>query len=208
METVKKVLIIILLSLSFLSHSQERKIKLSIQEGYFNAGSNYSHIKPGWNVGGDVSYFLSKHFFLTAHFNYGVNSYYENNLSLYNDLNPHSSDGTNANVIINNIGLLAGYNFPVTSWMNLSGQIGFSQWIEVIDDFLLIDHDHLADIPRDGVIQVDKGQISAAFPVKLSVGFTPWKHIEIGLAGGFYIEPDYKPLWVGFYFGPQLSVCF
>jgi hypothetical protein len=210
MKTTKRLfsILLVLLSFSLLSYSQERKIKISVQSGYFNAGEEYPEIKPGWNAGIDASYFLSNHLFLTAHFNYGKNKYYNKELSVYSTLNPHSSDGTNSNVIINNVGLLIGYNFPVTTWMNVSGQVGISQWIEVIDDYILLDHDYLPDIPQGGIIQVDKGYISAAFPVKFSIGFTPLKYLEIGLSGGFYVEPDYDPSFVGFYLGPQLSVLF
>jgi hypothetical protein len=205
MRTIKKILFIILLGFSSLLYSQENKFKLSVQSGTFNMG-DYKKVQSGWNVGVDASYFLSDHFFLTAHYNYGTGSYYDDiNTNFPND--SWNSNGTNANLIINSMGLLAGYSLPIAQKVNLSGQIGFSQFIVTalnVPDRIYYPDSASGYKPSN----YEETLISAAFPVKLSVGFTPLKYLEISLSGGFYIEPDYDSLFVGFYLGPQLSVLF
>jgi hypothetical protein len=180
---------------------QEHKIKLSFQYGRFNGGNEYKNIQTGNSFGGDASYFVTDRFFITAHFNWGESDYYES----YYSNSPeswHLGGGANAMLTINNIGLMAGYQLPVTCWINLSVQAGFSQWIEV-RHFPMKSEEvipYLSDL--------ELTRFSAAFPVKFSIGFPLLKHFEAGLSAGFYIAPDYTPAIAGIYFGPQLSYVF
>ena len=107
---------------------------------YFMAGSEetYKNIQLGRNLGMDVRFFLTERFFLTAHLNHGENSYFED--SWRTNAPTPAEGGTwwigengpfNAILRINHVGLLAGYYLPVTQWMNLRGQAGISQVIEV-----------------------------------------------------------------------------
>jgi hypothetical protein len=74
----KLLLLFTLVGFSIFSYSQERKIKISVQHGYFNGGDYFNNVIGGTNTGMDISYFLSERFFLTTHFNHGENGYYEN----------------------------------------------------------------------------------------------------------------------------------
>jgi hypothetical protein len=122
-------------------------------------------------------------------------------------------EGFNAKLIINNVGLLAGYYLPVTQWANLTGQIGFSHFTQISKAFPVKIYE--PDPNQDDVMYLDYTVLSAAFPVKFSIGFTPLKqlnigfakNIEFGYACGFYIEPDFG-FFTGVYHGPQLSVTF
>jgi hypothetical protein len=170
-------------------------------------------MEPGYNTGLDVSYFLSKRFLLTAHWNYGSNAYYEKNHPKYHDVYP--DDGTsNARLRITNFGLLAGYCLPIGEWTNITGQIGFSQYTSAITGFSLpVSYPDLGQ--SDVATTVDYVFYSAAFPVKFSAGIAPFKHlnvgfarnIEIGYALGWYMEPDFG-FFTGVYHGPQVSISF
>jgi hypothetical protein len=216
---MKTFLIVLILGLTFpiLSYSQRKTFKVGIQHGYFNAGSAFQNVVPQKNTGIDISYFLSNCFFLTGHFNYGTSDYYETSLTKYpNDRLFWEQSGdvfTNSRLIMNNIGLLAGYYLPVTEWANLTGQVGYSQFIRITKQFpLRIIWDE--DMPYT-MSHADFAVVSAAFPVKFNIGVTPFKrlniglakNIEIGYALGFYMEPDYG-VFTGVYHGPQLSISF
>ena len=72
MKTVIKLFLLCLaISLPLYGTAQERKIKLSVQSGWFRANNEYKNMHTRWNCGGDASYFISNRFFITAHFNYG-----------------------------------------------------------------------------------------------------------------------------------------
>jgi hypothetical protein len=219
----KKITLLVLLTVSLSLYSQEqRRVQISVHSGRFMAGSEeiYKNIQSGQNFGIDVRFFLTERFFLTAHLNHGRNDYFEDSY-----LTNAPNDGTwwidgrgpfNATLKMNNVGLLAGYYLPVTQWLNMRGQIGISQLIEVSADFpVKMYHPHLGEdvlTHRDSVI------FTAAFPVKFDIGFTPFKqlrniesgfvqNIELGFTAGFYIAPDWA-FFHGIYFGPQLSVSF
>ncbi|GHS96014.1 hypothetical protein FACS189421_00360 [Bacteroidia bacterium] len=225
----KKLLLFLLLGFSIFSYSQERKIKISLQAGHFDIGNHFQNVVTDWNAGMDVSYFLSERFFLTAHFNSGQNRYYYDLAPL--EIPPFVSkweytDGTNARMIMNNVGLLAGYCLPITHAVNLTGQIGFSQFIAITKNsptIVYMPDESYADLysTEDQLKRSlyfsgrDFAFFSASFPVKFSVGVAPFrklnigvaKNIEIGYAVGFYIEPDFG-FFIGVYYGPQLSVSF
>ena len=204
----KFLCLFVFLSCSLFSYSQERKIQISAHAGFFKAG-NYPHIDLGNSYGMDVSYFLSKHFFLTAHFNYGENGYY-----YYDDSSFIYSGNMNSTEIMNNVGLLAGYYQPVTQWGNITGQIGFAQIIEVTrrPSNMRV---YRPDSQVYERIEYEHAMFSASFPVKFSIGITPFKklninvvkNIEIAYTYGWYIEPDFG-FFTGIYHGPQLSVSF
>lgn len=209
----KFICLFVLLNFSLFLYSQERTIKISVHSGFFQAG-DYQNIQPGNNYGIDVSYYLSNRFFLTAHFNYGSNKYYEDSgLTTKSDQSLEYQDATNATKVMNNVGLLAGYYLPVTQWGNLTGQIGFAQIIEIAKAFPV--KTYQPDPNIDDRVWHDFTFFSATFPVKFSAGITPFKqlnigfakNIEIGYAFGFYMSPDLG-LFTGIYHGPQLSISF
>ena len=117
-----------------------------------------------------------------------------------------------------NIGLTAGYCLPVSSLVNLTGQIGFAHFIQM-DRYptvvYILDERSVTGFDE----HIDYGSafnfFSASFPVKFSLGITPFKklnaglarNIEIAYACGWYIEPDFG-FFTGIYHGPQLSVSF
>jgi hypothetical protein len=143
---------------------------------------------------------------LTAHYNYGKGHYYDDIHTQHPDDKLYLN-GTNADLIILNMGLLAGYSLPIIKGVNLTGQIGFSQYIATalyIPDRIYAPDWPLGYIPSN----YEETLISAAFPVKFTIGFMPTKYLEIGFAAGFYIEPDYHPAIAGVYYGPQISVLF
>ena len=218
----KTLTLLILLTASLSLYSQEqRRVQISMHSGRFMAGSSeiYKNIQPGSNIGMDVRFFLTERFFLTAHFNYGSNLYFENSW-LTNAPNsgtgslPNSDVPFNATLRMNNVGLLAGYFLPITPWLNARGQIGISQIIEVKDDFPIeMYHPHLE---RYALTWRDNAFFSAAFPVKFDIGFTPFKrltdiallrNIELGVTAGFYIAPDWG-FFMGRYIAPQIAVSF
>ena len=205
----------ILLGFALLSYSQERTIKISSQYGFFRAG-DYKRIQPGESYGIDMSYFLSSRFFLTAHFNHGMNYFYDDVHTKYPDIALYPDDGnTNAKLIVNNIGILAGYYSPATTWANITGQIGISQIIETAKAFPSRVYDPDSHLGYNDRNDLDATCFSMAFPVKFSAGITPFKqlnigfakNIEIGYALGFYMSPDFG-FFTGVYHGPQLSVSF
>ncbi|MDR2409222.1 MAG: hypothetical protein LBE13_14060 [Bacteroidales bacterium] len=231
MKNTKRILFMIMfVGISVFSHSQDQKIKISLHGGYFNIGNYFHNVVPDRNVGMDVSYFLSDRFFLTAHFNYGKSRYYDN--SAATEIPSYVStweylDGTNAEMILNNVGLLAGYCLPVNQYINFAGQIGFSQFIKIAKGIPTVVYSP-DKYYEDGTYSFeeqykrslafssrDQAFFSAAFPVKFSIGITPFKqlnigfakNIEFGYAAGFYIEPDFA-FFTGVYHGPQLSVSF
>ena len=102
---------------------------------------------------------------------------------------------------------MGGYCLPITKWLNVSAQLGFAQYVEVSDFPVRVVRPDLPDGYSYGE-NITRTRVSASFPVKFSIGFQPLKFLEIGIAAGFYYEPDYSPAIVGLYWGPQLSVMF
>ncbi|MDR1763192.1 MAG: hypothetical protein LBR64_04460 [Dysgonamonadaceae bacterium] len=218
---MKKILILsaLFMGISTVMFSQKNEFKISVQHGYFNAGKAFDRVVPGKNTGLDISYFLTNHFFLTGHFNFGKSDYYETSMTKFPDDRLYRRKGsdlwTNTELIINNIGLMAGYFQPIGKFVNLSGQIGFSQFICTSSQFPLrivwADDEDLSY----RMSNADNTRYSAAFPVKFSLGVTPFKRMNIGIARnleiayvlGFYMEPDYT-FFTGIYHGPQLSISF
>ena len=204
--TTKFITFLLAIGLPLFGMTQERQIKLSVQTGWFKANNQYKNMKTGWNCGGDASYFISKRFFIAAHFNYGTGRYYEDRYTKFPDDAGFPRGVLNADLININIGLMAGYQLPITKWLNVSAQFGIAQYVEVTD--------FLIRVVRPDVLDgwthqnAHRAWVSASFPVKFTVGFMPLKFLEIGIAGGFYLGPDYSPAIVGLYLGPQLSVIF
>ncbi|MDR2927043.1 MAG: outer membrane beta-barrel protein [Cytophagaceae bacterium] len=186
--------------------SQEHKIKLSFQYGRFKANnSQFKRIQPGNSYGGDLSAFITSRFFVTAHFNCGINYYYEDELS--NDpghINYPNNGNTNATITMWNMGLTAGYQLPVTRWMNLSAQIGAAQILDL--------RSFPMSQPKEVIIK-NLGSLtytwySLSFPIKFSIDFPVLKHLEVGFSYGFSYCPDYVWGVAGMYFGPHLSYVF
>jgi hypothetical protein len=225
MKTIKVLFWALLCGFQVLPHAQAQKFKINLQGGFMNGGNIYrNELKAasiegdwGWNAGADVNYFFTGRFFAGIHFNSGqflYSSYIWDKLSDTYYRDDYKTDGT---MTINNVGLVAGYCLPVTQVLNLTGQIGFAQFIQIDA------HPVATYFPDERsttgffteIHDSDLAFFSASFPVKFSIGLTPFKNrnavfvknIEIGYAFGFYIEPDFG-LFTAIYHGPQLSVKF
>jgi hypothetical protein len=225
MKLIKWLLIALICGNSILSYSQQNKFKISLQGGFMDGGSIYNNQlnnarisgKLGWNAGADISYFLTKRFFISAHFNSGQFSYLTHPWDRLSETYYRMDEETHGEMKINTIGLLAGYCLPMSQSVLLTGQIGFSQFIQ-IDNYPVItyfpDQERESGF-REETWNTDFGFFSAAFPVKFGIGFSPFKkinigffrNVEIGYVFGFYIEPDFG-VFTGIYHGPQLSVSF
>ncbi|GHS96006.1 hypothetical protein FACS189421_00340 [Bacteroidia bacterium] len=221
----KRLLLFMLLGFSLFSYSQERKIKVSLQGGFLHGGAIYDNEpeaagiegEGGWNAGVDISYFITKHFFVSAHINEGEFYYLSYYMDPISDTYYRKEDKVTGIMNIQNIGLLAGYCLSVSPSVNLTGQIGFAQFIQR-DQYPTVKYfpdERFADNIYPEYSSDNFFFYSASFPVKFSVGVTPFrklnigvaKNIEIGYAVGFYIEPDFG-FFTGVYHGPQLSVSF
>lgn len=196
------------LSAAVAGYSQERKAKFTAFGGPFHAGK-YTNRQHG-NAGGfDLSYYINNRFFLTAHFSYGANRFFEDFYSNAPDERMDPVKETNAKVVLNNIGLLAGYRYPITEWMSISGQLGISQFIEAKKYIPVLIQKPEPDDHRDYLRRFDKDWFSIAFPLKISIDFVPCKFLEVGLVAGCYIAPDYRDhMIVGKYIGPQIGFVF
>jgi len=204
-KLIKVLFIILVLSFPLNTFSQERKIKLGIQSGWFKANYYYKNIQPGWNIGGEASFFINKNFFLAAHYNCGFGSYIEERRSIFFD--SWNEKGNNAELTNINFGILAGYNQPITNRLNVSWQFGIAQFIEICKfPIRIVRPDVLYGWSH--AVETSGTHYCVAFPSKFNVGFMLTQKLEIGFAAGFYIEPDYKPAIVGLYCGPQLNVVF
>jgi hypothetical protein len=225
MKYVKLVLLLVICGFSILSYSQEHKFKVSLQGGFLKGGDIYNNESKaagiegdwGWNAGVDISYFITKNFFVSAHINEGEFYYLANYMDRLSHTYYRDEGKVTGIMDIQNIGLLAGYCLYVSPNVNLTGQIGFAQFLQnyqypIVEYFP--DERHV-----DGIVERYSSDNflfwSASFPVKFSVGVTPFKNmkigfaknIEIGYAFGWYIEPDFG-FATGIYHGPQLSVSF
>ncbi|MDR0866512.1 MAG: outer membrane beta-barrel protein [Candidatus Symbiothrix sp.] len=222
---MKQIILLVLCVFSILSYSQEHRVKVSLQGGFLNGGAIYNNEPEdagiegggGWNAGVDISYFITKNFFVSAHINEGEFHYLSYYRNLISDTHYQKGDKVTGIMNIQNIGLLAGYCLSVSPSVNLTGQIGFAQFIQR-DQYPTVEY--LPDERFvDGIYPLYSSDnfffYSASFPVKFSVGVTPFKklnigfakNIEIGYAVGFYMEPDFG-FFTGVYHGPQLSVLF
>ena len=225
MGTIKKLLLLLFCGISILAYTQEGKFKISMQGGWMTKGNIFSNGEKianykelwGWNAGGDVNYFFTNRFFAGVHYNYGQISYDANLRDPKSD-SRFRNDKAQGVMDIINIGLTAGYCFPVSSLVNLTGQIGFAQFIEM-DRYPAIVYipDGGSSTGFDERIDYSSASnfFSASFPVKFSIGVMPFKKLNAGLAKnfeiayvfGWYIEPDYG-FFTGIYHGPQLSFLF
>jgi hypothetical protein len=182
-----------------------QNIRISTHYAYSKGGiKEYTNMKPGKSVGIDASYFITDDILITAHFNYLSNRYLEDQLTTSIGAN---LDDTNSTLVLNCIGLLAGYNFQPNEWMNLTAEIGFAQFIRVKSKFPIRTSD--SPIYSTDVRRVDDVFFSAAFPLKLSIGFRVSDYVELGFTTGFYIVPEFfSSAYGGLYYGPRVSVIF
>ena len=225
---MKKLLLLLFCGFSILSYSQDQKFKISLQRGWMSAGDIYKldrsttniQQQSGWNVGADISYFITDRFFAGVHFNYGCLVYdayvwYPNIISSTYVRKNIETSGT---MEINNIGLFAGYCLPLSPLFNVTGQIGFAQFIQ-LDAYPKMEYIPDERYSEGYHEEIDRSaswnHIDLSLPVKFSLGVTPFKKLNIGLAKnieiayvlGWYIEPDYG-FFAGIYHGPQLSISF
>jgi hypothetical protein len=225
MKTIKLLFFLLLTSCccALSTHAQDQKLKVSLQYGLLSTGrmddkeyGDYTTpIKGrwGWNINADVSYFITKRFFLSLHLSEGSLEY-----SAEREYRISNAHGENNGVYsIATVGLLAGYRLPLTEWSHLSGQIGFGQF-SLLDEYSYTattptgNPDHLRET-KDG--NGYNTTFSASIPVKVAIGFQPFKkmnagfvrNLEIGYACGLDIEPDFG-FFTFFYHGPQLSFSF
>ena len=227
MNSLKLLLLFVLSSFSLLSYAQDHKFKISLQSGFMNGADIYKNEPQaagieddgGFNIGVDITYFFTKRFFAGVHFNSRRMYYFAHtwDFSYPNGIHYLLDEKSSGNMRINNIGLIAGYCLPVSSIVNLTGQIGFAQFIKnniYPARVYYPDEEHEPNLSLGNSFD-ESILFSASFPVKFNLGVTPFKsmnigfakNIEIGYACGFYIEPDFGP-FTGVYHGPQLSVMF
>jgi hypothetical protein len=224
MKTVKGLFLILLCSLSAGSYSQDQRIKFSLQSGFMNGAAIYcvdkdateSKEEGGWNAGFDISYFLTNRFFLSAHINMGELRYRANVMDVTSYTYLKGVRGPGEMKIIN-IAWLAGYCLPLSELLNVTGQAGFGVFYQV-DAYpfrLYFPDEYIPDRYRPQTWSIGSDFFSFSFPVKFTVGITPFKrsklafaeNFEIAYALGFYIEPDFG-VFTGVYHGPQLSIRF
>jgi hypothetical protein len=171
------------------------------------------HSEWGRGANADISFFVTKRFFVTVHLSEGICNYsakrqYEVSGTRGND---------NGTYTIATVGLLAGYRLPLTEWSNLSGQIGFGQFNLLGESSYTVytdtgNPDHPYEF-EDGY-NYQTG-FTASVPVKVAIGFQPFKkmdvgfarNFEIGYACGLDIAPDFG-IFTFFYHGPQISFTF
>ena len=227
MIVIKKSLLLVFCMLSTLAYAQDQKFKVSIQSGWLTGGDIYSQKKEaanpkdswgGYNIGVDINYFVSNRIFVGVHAGYGDILYRVNIIDPLSDTYYRDQSIECGSMEINNIGVSVGYCLPISALVNASGQIGFAQFIQM-DSYPKIEYvpDESFSIGFREKIQSEftSNLISASFPVKFSIGVTPFKesninlakNIEIAYAVGWYIEPDFG-FFTGIYHGPQLSVLF
>jgi len=182
-----------------------RKLRISAHYAYSRGGiKEYTNMKPGKSVGVDASFFVTENFLVTAHFNYLSNRYLEDQLTSAIGSN---LDDTNSSLVLNCMGLLAGYNFQPNEWVNLTAELGFAQIIRIKSKFPIWANE--SSIYNSDLRRVDDVFFSAAFPVKLSIGVMVGDYVEVGFTTGFYIDPEFFPsAYVGLYYGPRVSVLF
>jgi hypothetical protein len=190
-----------LLMMPLQSYGQEKKLKVSLQSGYSDPGKGYKNLDKGYNAALDVSYYVYKNLFITLHYKLEEGSYYEDRPILTDAPNNSIRGNTNTNLFVDNLGLMVGYSYPVIPRLSISAQTGMTFFKEI-----------LTNIPyrrADGNISAkDKAMLSAAIPLKLSVDYKVLDFMAIGVASGFYIQPDFNDAIRGFYVGPQISFLF
>ena len=214
MKSIKRLLLLLFCGFSILSYAQEHRMRVGLNYGFLYGGCSHQFDKSelGWMAGADISYFFTKHFFITLHISEGAFNYTNN--ANFDDGTKRNEHGT---MSMGTLGLLAGYHLPLTSWSNISGQIGFAQF-SLLDEYqyTLYTPNEERLIGYDVLISNNyHTTFSASIPVKFTLGFTPFKkmdvglvkNIEIGYTCGLDIEPDFG-FFTFFYHGPQLSISF
>jgi hypothetical protein len=224
MKTRKGILIVVLCGFSVWIYPQSRKFRISLQSGWMEGKSMYNNFLPasgaegdeGRNGGIDICYFVSDRFLIDVHFNSGKVQYWTYAIDRLSETHYESDLKSNGEFGINTIGLQAGYCLPVSQSANLTGMIGFSQFIQA-NNFPEVDYRPDNTMPNGfyrSVNYIDSNFFSASFPVKFDIEFSPFKqkrgmlrNIGIGYALGWYIEPDFG-FFTAVYHGPQLSLSF
>ncbi len=198
LNTVLTFLIFVILVTNS-AQAQKKRVKIGILIGNYYSDFNQKHLKHLRNLSFDISYFLTEHLVLTTHVNYGKSRYFDDISSNAPEFNIQY-DNTNAELEDICVGLMLGYKLSFTNWMSLTGSAGIGSYTGIQKFYW----NYGGEYPDP--IQRQYSMTDIAFPVKLSLGFTPIKSIEIAFASGLYLEPDY-PI-VGFHYGIQLSCLF
>jgi len=182
-----------------MTQAQEHKVQIGMQLGNYYSDPNETNLSFGHNLAFNIDYFLSNRFILTTHINYGKSRYYDESYTNVPEWNVQK-DNTNSELFDINACLMFGYKYPITQWMSISGSVGVGSFTHKRTYYW--DYNQPQWDPFDRELSIT----DLAFPVKISLGVIPTKHLEIAFVSGFYYEPDY-PI-VGLYYGPQISYCF
>jgi len=185
-------LLVVLLFIPFINQAQ---IRLGIQTGRYIA-NDYQNIQPGKNISFEVSQLLKDHLIVTSHVNYGKNNYFETNTNI--DYGTIDDDRTNAELSTIHVGLMAGYYYSFSKWLNITAQAGISSYTQIAS--------YPYQFDNNSIWNTNSVFTDIAFPLKASIGFQPFKDFEIAFVAGCYLMPGSSLL--GIHFGPQINLTF
>jgi hypothetical protein len=192
----KTTIQIIILLLSINLCAQESRFEIGLQGGYYKA-NDYNKIKPGNNFSADLKYFFTNKLFVSSFANYGKSWYLENKMS--NVLSNYDyGNGTNAEIFNIIAGLTIGYQQTIFKVLEVSGQFGIGSYTE--KNTYSYQYDEISSGPHITSFT------DLTFPLKVGIGFSITKHLNLSIIGGTNIEPDYP--FVGTHLGPRISYVF
>jgi len=191
---IKQISIALIATLSTItSFAQDRK-DLTVSVGVGKMSSPYYlNADAGEFFSIDLGYQLSKRQTLSANYNAGRHNYYDNVLS--NISEPFKESTTNSKVSYNTFSII--YKYKVLDKKIFSVNIGAGAGLMTETRQYPYTEGNSSNFRETSIT----GDI--VFPVVLEFDFKLSEHFKLGLAGGFFVEPDY-PI-VNFYAGPRFS---
>jgi hypothetical protein len=199
---MKKIILTILTGFIVLSSSAQDKknLTISLATGFLNS-PYYTNAKTRQFYNVDFTYHLNERHKIASSFLSGEHLYYDNEKS--NNAVPLTTPGyeenTNATADYRVFSILYKYAFLNKKKISITLAAGAGIMTQVVVY-------PYTEVTPTGVVIVDFRQSSwtdLVFPVRLDIDYRLSKRFQIGLIGGFFIQPDYPVL--GYHAGPRLS---
>ncbi len=185
--------------LFFLSAQGQFAKQVSLAAAYTNFSSpGLSRNNPRKAYLFELEYQLSKHSIMSMNFQHG-NSYYYNTSGVDNIIiDPFDNSFTNTNLYYSAAAFMYKYSFlPEKSSFRLS--IGGGAAFTIVREDYLVKEE-----PFVFPLKYTSSFNTLSFPLRAEAAFKLTSFFHIGIVGGAYIDPDFKPAVMGYHFGPTV----
>ena len=194
---MKKVLVGLLMLVSYCGYGQERRLDVSYSMGGYTT-PYYDEAEIGLSYSADFDYLLNNNWYISLGFTLASFDYFEPPIILEPDIIVVYGDGRNGTVRDRIINLKVKKDLLKKEKYNVRVGLGFSILTEIRDYAL-------TGVPNPGSFSnFDSAFTSLAFPVSVEPFYVIADRFRVGLKAELYVQPDFPIL--GYNLGPQIRI--